>query len=147
MIDIIAIPKTVYVPMHLQPIYRVSQILLILNYNTGSSKSATISLLQTIAWSMRDEDNFRILMDYKEEKRHSLVPWCFEPALDKALILALVNGYCERLVGGKIKLTKDGKKLIETIIDNNLFKKQIASLEKIGDVSKILNEKQIWQVR
>jgi hypothetical protein len=147
MIEIIIEPKSVYLPLHLQPIYRVSQILLILNYNTGSSKSATISLLQTIAWSMRDEDNLKILMDYKEEKRHSLVPWCFEPALDKALILALVNGYCERLVGGKIKLTKNGRKLIEIIIKNDLFKIQIASLKKIGDVSKILNEKQIWQVR
>ena len=133
--------------MHLQPIYRVSQILLILNYNTGTSKSATITLLQTIAWSMRDANNLKILMDYKEEKRHSLVPWCFEPALDKALILALVNGYCERLVGGKIKLTKDGKKLIEIIIKNNLFEIQITSLNKIGDVSKILNEKQTWQAR
>jgi hypothetical protein len=147
MIEIISNPKSVYVPVHLQPVYRVSQILLILNYNTGSSKSATISLLQTIAWAMRDEENFKILMDYKEEKRHSLVPWCFEPALDKALILALVNEYCERLVGGKIKLTKKGKKLIELIIKDNLFKTQITSLKKIGDVSKKLTENQIWQVR
>ena len=147
MIEIISNPKSVYVPVHLQPVYRVSQILLILNYNTGSSKSATISLLQTIAWAMRDEENFKILMDYKEEKRHSLVPWCFEPALDKALILALVNEYCESLVGGKIKLTKKGKKLIELIIKDNLFKTQITSLKKIGDVSKKLTENQIWQVR
>ncbi|SNR15796.1 hypothetical protein [Tenacibaculum jejuense] len=147
MIEIISNPKSVYVPIHLQPVYRVSQILLILNYNTGSSKSATISLLQTIAWAMRDEGNLKILMDYKEEKRHSLVPWCFEPALDRALILALVNQYCERLIGGKIRLTKKGKKLVELVIKDNLFKTQITSLKEIGDVSKILTEKQTWQVR
>ncbi len=140
-------PKPVYVPLHLQSTYRVSQILLILNINTGTSKSATISLLQTIAWSMRDKQNMKILIDYKSNLRNTLVPWCFEPALDKALIIALVNEYCTRQVGGKIKLTSKGKKVIDLINENNLFIPQIEILENIGDVSKIISEKQNWKTR
>ncbi|MBE7685491.1 MULTISPECIES: hypothetical protein [Tenacibaculum] len=140
-------PKPVYIPLHLQPIYRVSQILLILYINTGSSKSATISLLQTIAWAMRDEQNMKILIDYKNNLRNTLVPWCFEPALDKALIIALVNDYCIKQIGGKIKLTPKGKKFVELINNNSLFKKQIDLLENIGDVSKIISEKQNWKTR
>jgi hypothetical protein len=96
---------------------------------------------------MRDEENMKILMDYKNEIRNTLVPWCFEPSLDKALIIALVNNYCIKQVGGKIKLTIKGKKMIEIINKNNLFSKQIQLLEKIGDISKIINEKQNWKTR
>ena len=147
MIEINVNPKPIYTPLHLQPIYRVAQVVLILNYTTGSSKSATISMLQTIAWSMRDERNLQVLLDFKDDIRHNLVPWCFEPALDRALIIAIINGYCERLTGGKIKLTKTGKKLIGTIEENDYFQDQINSLKRIGDVSKLLGYKQNWGLR
>lgn len=130
MIEISGRPKSSYVPLHLQPIFRVAQLLLILNFNTGKGKSATISLLQTVLWSIRTDKNL------KKELNYSKIPGVFEPALDRVLILAIANGYCSKLKGGKIKITPKGKEIIKIILDNNLFQNQVVKLNEIGDVSK-----------
>lgn len=148
MIQIDIKPKAKYLPLQYQPIYKVTQILLILSYCTGNSKSASISLLHTIAWAMRDKENEKILTDFNNGKRKSLVPWCYEPALDKALVIAIVNSYCSRQVGGKIKLAKKGASLVQIIKKENFFKKEIRLLESIGTISEtLISTKYHWEIK
>lgn len=146
MIQVEIEPKPKHVPLHYQPIYKVSQILLILNYNTGSTKSASISFLHTIAWAMRDKENEKILSELKGGYRRTLVPWCYEPALDKAVIIALVNGYCIRQAGGKIKLAEKGRILLRVIEKHSLFASKINLLKRLGEIpSDLIDSKQSWE--
>lgn len=138
MINIIGTPKKSYLPLHLQPIYRVSQILMIL-YLNANKKYTDISLLQMVAWAMLDKKNMRTLLQQKQSKSIN-IPGAFEPALERALIITLVSGYCIRSSStGKIKITEKGKKTIHLIFKENLFTEQIALLKNIGDLSQNFN--------
>jgi hypothetical protein len=145
MIEIVVEPKAVYVPLYYQPLYKVAQILLILNYNGGKKKKASISFIHTIAWAMREDDNLEILLQYKKGKRNSLVSWCYEPVLERALIIAFVNNYCERLKTGEIKLTIDGQSIVDKILLHNLFQKERDILSRIGEINpKSIDHNQKW---
>lgn len=145
MIEIVVEPKDAYIPLYYQPLYKVSQILLILHYNGGEKKISTISFLHTIAWAMREEDNLEILLQYKKGKRDSLVSWCYEPVLERALIIALVNDYCKRLKTGEIQLTIKGQNIVDTILWNYYFEKEREILYRIGFIDpKSIDYDQNW---
>ncbi|MCT4618361.1 MAG: hypothetical protein N4A62_03120 [Marinisporobacter sp.] len=135
-----------YVPLRYQPIFKVAQVLQILKYSTGKGKSASLSYLHTIAWAIRSDANTKLLIEFKSGKRNSLVPWCFEPAIDKAIIIALVNGYCKRLLGGKIKIDKKGEKVLKILEDNHLLAQQMVRLKCFGNLTNKLTENQTWEV-
>lgn len=144
-IEIKLVSKSAYVPLIYQPIYKVILILAILTYNARSS-SATMTLLHFITWAERNKSNEKILLDYTSGKRKHVVPWCFEPALDKAIIIAIINNYCTKLGGGKIKITAKGKKLVKEIELHNLFKNRINALKQIGLVEENDNLTNNWEV-
>lgn len=145
-IEIKLLPKSTYVPLIYQPIYKVVQILAILTYNTGSSNSASITHLHFMAWALRSKSNEQVIIDYSSGKRNNVVPWCFEPALDKAVIMVIINEYCTRLSGGKIKLTAKGKKLIKDVEVNKLFKNMINVLSNIGVVKESEDVFNNWEI-
>ena len=148
MIEIIVEPKAIYVPLYYQPLYKVSQILMILDNCGGRNKSASISFLHTIAWAIRDEENLKILLDYKLGNRTTLVGWCYEPELEKALLIAYANEYCELLHNGKIKLRPKGQELVAIINNHILFEKQKKSLEQIGEIKhNSIDHNQNWDTQ
>jgi hypothetical protein len=148
MIEIVVEPKPIYVPLYYQPLYKVSQILLILYYNVGIKKSASISFLHTIAWAMREEKNLIILLNYKNNQRNNLVGWCYEPIIERALIIAMINDYCERLKDGTIKLKIKGQEVVDLIIFNSLFDEERKILQEIGIIEpNLIDFNQNWEIK
>lgn len=157
-IEITITPNPFYVPLYHQPTYKVAQILMILEYTTDGKREASVAHLHTVAWAMRDKEYFDILMKYISRKREKLVSWCYEPFLQKALIIALVEGYCVRTEKGNIKLTTkykskelfSGLDIIQFIEVNYLFYEQRSVLSRIGNELEIyktkLSSKQDWEM-
>lgn len=157
-IEIVITSNQLYVPLYHLPSYKVAQILMILEYTTNGKKEASIAHLHTIAWAMRDRKYLKILLDYIDGKRDKLVSWCYEPFLQKAIIIALVKGYCIRLENGNIKLTTKSTKTLTSGIDiiqdiefNYLFQQQRHILSLIGNsiqaTNFTLNAKQNWHTQ
>lgn len=148
MIEIIIAPKSNYIPLYYQPIYKVAQLLLILDTNSNR-RSASISFLHTIAWAMRSEENTQLLLDLKNKKREHLVDWSYEPIMGKVISIALINKYCKLLSSnGKIKLTSKGASLIKIIRQANLFEEERNTLNKIGLIdSDLLTPDKEWEIK
>ena len=108
---------------------------------TYSPSKAPLSLIHLVFWSLRNETNYSVIVDFAEKRRNTLVPWSFEPGLDKVLTLSFIKGFCEKVIIGKsdsleIKITEEGKKVLKEIKDLKLFEEELSRIENIGKLSK-----------
>lgn len=142
MIDINFTSKAIPEPIRYNTYYKVVILLAILNY-CSHRKRAPIHLLHFAYWGLRNDENYKVILDFSKGQRKTIVPWSFEQGINKILSLAFINQYCERvIIGGdklnslEIKITEHGENVIRKISDLELFQDDLTRLKNIGKISK-----------
>ncbi|AIZ40347.1 hypothetical protein [Cellulophaga baltica] len=132
--------KTPLYPSY-RPMYKVSQILLILYYN-GYAGKASLLKLHLFSWALKSYENMNTLKEFVTSNyEQELHFFGIESTLNRALNLA----YAEKLIdfdNGSYKLLEKGKTFAEEMIeDETLFtnEKQILSLIGKKIPEKIIN--------
>jgi hypothetical protein len=115
-----------------RPMYKVSQILLILYFN-GYAGKASLLKLHMFSWALKSYENLNILKDFVTSNyQKKLQFFGIESTLNRALNLA----YAEKLVDfdkGSYKLLEKGRTFVEQIIeDEALFVDEKQVLKLIG---------------
>lgn len=121
-------------PMYInyRPMYKVSQILLILYFN-GYAGRASLLKLHLFSWALKSYENLNTLKDFVTSNyQNKLQFFGIESTLNRALNLA----YAEKLIDfdkGNYKLLEKGKKFAEKINeDETLFVNEKQVLKLIG---------------
>jgi hypothetical protein len=130
--------KPIPVPIIYQPIYKLIMLLAVLKYGARKPHNATFLKLHLYLWGLRSEENYNVLKQLQKEERNSILPWSFEPALDKVVTIAIINNYCTKEVKSaelQIKITTEGESLLQKIEDLDLFNEDISKLKAIGIIS------------
>lgn len=151
MIDVKLDIKAIPVPLVYQPIYKIIMLLAILKFGTSRPYNATFLKLHLYMWALRSDENYNILLSIKKRERDSIVPWIFEPSLDRIVTLAVINGLCKREVLSselQIQITEDGIQLLTKIQGLNLFTDDIAKIKDVGIVpqSQIVRANSKWEI-
>lgn len=137
MIDVKLDIKAIPIPLRYQPIYKIVMLLSVLRFGCSKPYAATFLKLHLFMWSLRSTENQQILAAIKNKDRDSVVPWVFEPALDQAITLAVINGFCNRIIRGadlQIELTEKGQEFLTKLDALGLFSEDIARVKEIGVV-------------
>ncbi|MDO6388687.1 hypothetical protein Q4E40_01025 [Pontibacter sp. BT731] len=140
MIEIKLDTKPIPVPL----IYKLVLLLAVLRYGTRKPFKAPLLSLHVFLWGIRSEENFDVLRSIARAGRDTIVPWSFEPSLDKTIILALVNEYCVREIVSnslEIKLTGKGNQFLSKIEKLKVFEDDITKIKQIGIIPKVIIEK------
>lgn len=133
--------KPIPVPLVYQPIYKIIMLLAILQYGTSRPHNSTFLKLHLYMWALRSEENYDILLSVKKRQRNSVVPWIFEPSLDRIVTLAIINGFCKREVLSnelQIQILDPGVELLRKIEEMNLFIEDISKIRAIGIIPQSL---------
>ena len=113
MIDIKLNQKPISISIRYNGYYKVVLLLSIIKH-CGYGKKASLELLHIVFWSLRNDNNYQVLLDISNQVRKNLIPWTFEHGIDEVLALGLINGYIERALVGQtleIKITEKGIKI------------------------------------
>ena len=132
--------KPIPVPSIYQPIYKLILLLAVLKYGTRKPHNCTFLKLHLYLWALRTVDNFESLKALKKSNIDSMLPWTYEPGLNKLVTIALVNNYCTRAIISnelQITLTEEGDSFIKEIERRNLFSEDIEKIKKIGIISQV----------
>lgn len=129
--NIVFSPRPIPIPVDYRPMYKISQIILILKICCREEK-ASLPKLHLFIWAMKNETNMQKVIDSVTSNFNNTVEvWGMEPSLIRALDYALQEGVCES-IDGKIKLTDKGLKLYELIDkDSSILTKEITFLKLI----------------
>jgi hypothetical protein len=109
--------KRVPLSSDLRPIYKISQIVLILKMSCYNN-SASVLKLQFFNWVFKSKDHFNELENFSKEKFPIIR---FDPAVNRALVYAISEEIL--LVDHtniKVKLTEKGIRLAEEILNDHL---------------------------
>jgi len=123
--------KTPLYPSY-RPMYKVSQILLILYYN-GYAGKASLLKLHLFSWALKSYENMNVLKEFVTSNyQNKLHFFGIESTLNRALNLA----YAEKLIDfdkGNYKLLEKGKTFAETLDkDESIFTNEKQILKLIG---------------
>jgi hypothetical protein len=138
MINIILKSKEVSFPIKYNGYYKLILMLAIIKY-CGRASKASLSLVHLIFWSIKSDDNYKVIMDLKNQNRSNLVPWSFETGIEKILSLAYINNFCEKKIVGseiEISLTPNGVRVLNEIIKEELFDDELNKIKGIGQIPK-----------
>ena len=148
MIDIKLTSKAISIPIRHNAYYKLVVMLAIINY-CANGKKASLYLIHIIFWGLRNDENFKILYDFSNNIRNTLVPWSFESDIDKILSLAFIHFYCDRYItadGLEIKISNLGEDVLKKIEELELFKEDLSKIKSLGKIpkSRIINANKNW---
>ena len=124
----------------LRPQWRIAVILLILNEASRGSTSS-MAKLHLITWMVRQPYRWELFEEILEGSRRPFgLIVRYEPALVRAIELALGEGLVEFLSGARVKLTDRGQKGAEEIVGSEAL---IDELEFLRKSKSHLTEKRI----
>lgn len=138
MIDIKLDQKPISVSIRYNGYYKVVLLLAIIKH-CATAKKASLELIHVVFWSLRNENNYRVLLDLSNQVRKNLIPWTFEHGIDEVLALGLINGYIERVIVGQtleIKITDKGNNIINSINQFELFLDELQKIKNLGIIAK-----------
>ena len=138
MINIILDEKPTSISIRYNAYYKLVILLSIINH-CAYSKKADLNLIHLVFWSLRDEKNYKILLDLADQNRKTLVPWSFEYGIDQVLALWYINDFLERkIVSGtlEIKITNTGLAILKSIDNLELFTQEIEKIKALGKIPK-----------
>jgi predicted transcriptional regulator len=127
--------KPIPVPLLYQPIYKLIMLLAVLKYGTSKPHTSTFLKLHLYLWGLRSEENYTVLKQLQKKERNTVLPWSFEPALDKVVTIAIINNYCKQEIKStelQIQITPEGKTLLQKIEELELFSEDISKIKEIG---------------
>lgn len=119
--------------------YKVVLLLAIIKH-CGYAKKASLELIHVVFWSMRNDNNYKVLFDLANQRRNTLVPWTFEHGIDEVLALGFINEYIEKIIVGQtleIKITDKGSEIINSINQFDLFQDEIQKIRALGIIPRI----------
>lgn len=125
--------KPIPLPAEYRPMYRIALIVMTLKY-CCRAESSNLLKLHLFSWALASEKNMKELRDYiKTDFKTDFSVWGIEPALNRALQLAVAENICDVVRGKSYKLTPKGNSLFEMIeADKELFIIEKAFLIFIG---------------
>lgn len=150
MINILLDQKPTSVSIRYNGYYKVVLLLAIIKY-CGYGKKASLELIHIALWSLRNEDNYQVLLDISKQNRNSLVPWSFEHGIDEVLALGFINEYIEKIIVTQtleIKITNKGCEIIDSINKFELFQDEIQKIRTLGIIPKnrLSNANKNWKL-
>ncbi len=125
--------KPIPIPAEYRPMYQIATIVLIL-YNCCRGNTSSLLKLHLLSWSVFSNKNMDYLSFFLRSNCAGKKPtWNIDPALNRALILAIADGFCEITSTKKYKLTPKGISFVNTLnSDNELLTTEKDFLKKIG---------------
>ncbi|MEZ0184628.1 hypothetical protein ACHRVK_18910 [Flavobacterium plurextorum] len=150
MINILLDQKPTSVSIRYNGYYKVVLLLAIIRY-CGYGKKASLELIHIAFWSLRNEDNYQVLLDLSNQNRNSLVPWTFEHGIDEVLALGFINEYISKVIVAQtleIKITEKGCEIIDAINTFELFQDEIQKIRALGVIPKnrLNNANKNWKL-
>ncbi|WP_203247780.1 hypothetical protein [Sporosarcina beigongshangi] len=131
--------KKIPIPPELRPMYRISQIILVLHFSS-TKQTASLLKLQLFNWGLQNEGRYERLLKLKETRHFPVIR--FDPFLNRALNYGVamdVLSFNEKT--GKFSLTVKGDHLVQSIIKEDVLleeKKFLISIKKSLSDSYIL---------
>lgn len=116
-------------PEH-RPIYKVTQVLLILYLSSRGKKSSLIRL-HLFSWAMKDDKRKRVLLESAKNNKILFGVWGVDPAVNFSMQFAIAEGLVERS-GVSYKLTSRGLDYVSVIDDDCFIEEDLSFLKSIG---------------
>lgn len=125
--------KPIPLPAEYRPMYQIAILTMVLKYCCRANTSS-LHKLHLFSWCLYSEKNKTSLKYLIENKYRTQIPhWTVDPAVNRALSLAIADGICELTNSGKYKLTPIGMELVNKIdTDYDLFCGEKMYLNCIG---------------
>jgi hypothetical protein len=125
--------RPIPLPAEYRPLYKIALIVMILKYCCRGETSSLLKL-HLLSWTLASGKNMKEVRDYITSNfKTNFSVWGIEPALNRALQLAVAENICEIINGKNYKLTEKGGKFFEMIkADNALFDNEKAFLSVVG---------------
>ncbi len=143
--------RPIPLPAEYRPMYKIAIIVMILKYACRAETSNLLKL-HLLSWALASKINMSELHDYVTNNfKSDFSVWGIEPALNRALQLAVAENICDIVYGNKYKLTEKGNKFFEMIqSDTELFDIEKSFLILIGKNtitdSRIISMTQKWNL-
>jgi hypothetical protein len=131
-----------------RPMYKLAQIVLVLKISCRT-KTSSLLKLHLFSWALRSDKNMDELSFWVRNRFKKQIPiWNIDPALNRALELAIIENLCE-IHNGKYRLTTKGEEFCQVIRgDSDILEREITFLERLGSKvteKQIDNITQIWK--
>ncbi len=125
--------RPIPLPAEYRPMYKIALIVMILKY-CCRGESTNLWKLHLFSWALASEKNMKELRDYVTSNfTTDFSVWGIEPALNRALQLAVAENICDIVKGKNYKLTEKGKMFFGMIkADTELFEIEKSFLTFIG---------------
>jgi hypothetical protein len=125
--------RPIPLPAEYRPMYKIAFIVMILKL-CCRGESSNLLKLHLFSWALSSRNNMDELRDYVTSLfKTDFSIWGIEPALNRALQLAVAENICDIVQGKRYKLTQKGNKFYEMIkSDNELFGIEKSFLSFIG---------------
>lgn len=125
--------RPIPLPAEYRPMYKIAIIVMILKY-TCRAETSNLLKLHLLSWALASQKNMMELKNYITSNfRSDFSVWGIEPALNRALQLAVAENICDIVNGKNYKLTEKGNKFFEMLnADKELFDLEKSFLIIIG---------------
>ena len=125
-----------------RPLYKVAQILLVLEYASRGGKSSFLKL-QLFNWALKERSRMDSLVKAAEKEKLEINVWGIDPTLNGAIQFAISEGLIKQ-EATNILITEKGNKYVESIVnEQDVLNTEIEFYSK---VKKKISEKIISQV-
>lgn len=131
----------------LQPERRIPLVLLLVAKSHGAG--ASWKALQLLNWVVRTPEHADVLWALREGRDIPDRPVVrIEPALDRALDLAVGLGFLEQRASRVFRLTDDGRRVVRSLEESSTFREERATLARFsGKVTqRQVNEALEWRI-
>ena len=124
-----------------RPLYKISQLLLVLYMSSRGGKS-TLPRLHLFNWALKRTDRIQRLVDAAKAKVLHMTAWGFDPALAIAIRFAVAEDLVQPTSTG-YQLSEKGKTFItEVLKDSDAFANERVLLTQIGkDITEAMVDK------
>lgn len=124
-----------------RPLYKITQLLLVLHISSRGGKS-TLPRLHLFNWALKSTDRIQKLVDAAKAKVLNMTAWGFDPALAIAIRFAVAENLAETTSTG-YQLTEKGRVFItEVLRDTTTFASERKLLMQVGkDITEGMVEK------
>ncbi len=124
-----------------RPVYKISQLLLVLHISSRGGKS-TLPRLHLFNWALKRTDRIRKLVDAAKAKVLQITAWGFDPALAIAIRFAVAEDLVQSTSTG-YQLSEKGRNfIVEVLKDPDVFASERTLLTEIGkDITEAMVDK------
>lgn len=125
--------KPIPLPAEYRPMYKIATIVMVLKL-CCRAESSNLLKLHLFSWALTSEKNMKEIRDYITSNfKTDFSVWGIDPALNRALQLAVAENICDIFQGKNYKLTEKGNKFYKMISeDKDLFEVEKSFLSFVG---------------